>query len=103
MKTERYGRKKMAKTKGNDQIVVEEGVVVAYKGKFWGETMKLGIMQEPVFGWTDIKKAFVDNPLTILKPEDMASDYNKEHETEELKKGKLVKIQRFTTFITWVD
>lgn len=77
--------------------VIGKGYVVMYKGKFWGIVYEDG--HSRVKGWGDIKEADMISSkfdYNVQNPTDWT--YPDSPDTEELKKGKVVLIERTTSY-----
>ena len=69
---------------------VEEGVVIEYKGKYWGVVYEDGQVHED--GWVKLEKAEIHDPRFLKKPED--ATYNGSPDIKQLQKASLVPIKR---------
>jgi hypothetical protein len=69
---------------------VEEGVVIEYKGKYWGTVYEDGQCREE--GWVKLERAEIHDPKYCLKPED--TTYNGSPDIRVLQKARLVAIKR---------
>lgn len=74
-------------------VVVEEGLVVEFQGKFWGTLYADG--QSTSLGWGDIKQAKLCNPEFCFSPTDLT--YQDSPHRKELAKGHLIKVRRITS------
>jgi hypothetical protein len=74
---------------------IEKGVMVMKDGKAWGKTYEDGRCTE--FGWMDPEDAEIHNPDFVKKPADLT--YKGSHHTEELSKGKVVRVERRTEVV----
>ena len=70
------------------------GVVVMFGDKFWGVQYEDG--QSTCYGWGSIQAATISESGCLTKPEDMT--YKGSHYVNELKKGKIVEVERSTSF-----
>ncbi|MFA7307615.1 MAG: hypothetical protein WC026_13185 [Hyphomicrobium sp.] len=66
--------------------IIEKGLVVEYKGKYWGKK------EGEYDGWTTIEEAYIAKKKYVTKPEDFAPPSLE----RELKKGKLIEVKRTT-------
>jgi hypothetical protein len=69
---------------------LEQGVVIEYKGKYWGTVYEDGQCHED--GWVKLEKAGIHDPRFLKKPED--TTYNGSPDIRELQKGRLIPIKR---------
>jgi len=72
---------------------IEKGVMIMKDGKAWGETYADG--HSTSYGWMDAESAPIHDPKFCKKVTDVT--YAGSYLIPELKKGKLVEVERVTT------
>jgi len=72
---------------------IETGVMVMKNGKAWGIEYEDG--QSTSYGWIEPEDAPIHDPKHCKRPTDVT--YEDSYLTDELKKGKLVAVERITT------
>ncbi len=74
--------------------IKQHGIVVEYRGKFWGTTFYDA--EYTIREWTTIDKADMGDPEFCKSPQSFT--YHGSPESKELAKGRLVRVTKTTTF-----